>query len=270
MRNKVVNPFKTVIFILLAISMGLTTAPLTGQNNNTGNDNGDNKDSEVKLSAGVARDERFSVDNLYFFRRYAPSGRGELLEVTFDINSNVELDIPLKLFVIGFYERDRTDEGHRRFIDYPVWRERDFEKESNKITFFDSIPAIEHEKVDQWNAERRGEEKKEEENDKMKRWRKTDYQQFLDYVLYINNNPEEGIDFKLQGLKNTQQVVHRKDAYNIVEEPLKTTVFAQLYSRFKTNRIFFNRLGLILYDTEQEKIVYRQFISFPDNYFGVQ
>ncbi|MCS6984102.1 MAG: hypothetical protein NZM25_03100 [Leptospiraceae bacterium] len=222
----------------------------------------DAKKEEKVLAGGSVYDERFEVNNLFYRKKYAPSGRGEVLELSFDIENKVEYSIPLKLFIVGFYEKDLVDPQYRQRVEYPKWRERDFEKEKFEIVQFDSLPRLNQEEVSKWAAKNRGEELTETKSESDKKKRKYSYQKFLDYISYIEAHPEMGIDVPLQGWENSTTISKKEANYNIVSSALKTSVWAQLYARYRHDRKFFNHLGIILYDNEDKKIAYRQFLKF--------
>lgn len=239
--------FMVFLFFLLS---------LKAQENKTQNE-------EKILAGGSVYDERFEVTNLFYWKKYAPSGRGELLEISFDLENKVEYAIPLKLFIIGFYEKDMVDPIYRQRVEYPTWRERDFEKEKYQIVQFDSIPKLNQEEVAKWAAQNRKESPPAEpKNESEKKKRKLIYQKFLDYISYIEAHPEIGIDVPLQGWENATTITKKETTYNVVSSALKTSIWAQLYARYRQDRKFFNHLGIILYDVDDKKIVYRQFLKF--------
>ncbi len=239
-----------IIVLLLLVSL-----PLIAQDNN--------QNTGKVIAGGSAFDERIQIKNFFYWKKYAPSGRGEFLEISFDAINHAEYNIPLKMFIVGFYEHDETDSLYRKYVSYPQWRSRDFEAEVKKIALFDSVPKLDHEEVANWAAKNRGEDPQPEaKTESEKRKRKTAYQRFLDYVSYIEAHPDKGIDVPLQGWEDTTTLTSKEAEYNIVSISLKTSVWATLYSRYRQNPVFFNHLGVVLYDMDEKKVVYRQFIKF--------
>lgn len=231
------------------------------------------------VAGGSTFDERFDVKNVYFSKGIAPSGKGEILHVTLDIVNNDYENIPLKFYLVAFYETDLVAENKaRKYNKYPTWRHRDLDAEIKKIIRFESIPEVEHAAVEDWRKNRdaqvrkaQGEEepKKEEKpkSDDAKKneakKRKIAYQNFLDYVSYIESAMgEKGIDIKLQGMENSKSETVQEMNYTTVSRAMKASIWGQLYSRYTPKRRFFNHFGLVLYDTEQKKVVYRQFYNF--------
>ncbi len=85
----------------------------------------------IPIQAGLVRDERFSVKNYSFGRRFSPKGNGEYLEVYFDVINNTDEELQFKMFVFAFYEISKAkDSSYRKFVPYPRWRKRDFEEEA--------------------------------------------------------------------------------------------------------------------------------------------
>ncbi|MCB1199406.1 MAG: hypothetical protein KDK41_02075 [Leptospiraceae bacterium] len=224
------------------------------------------------ISGGSRYDERFDVKNIYFSKRIAPSGKGEMLNVTMDIENLSEETIPLKFYLVAFYETDLSLENkHRKYNGYPEWRKRDLDAEIKKIVRFESIPAVDHAAVAEWRKNRdeqvrkaQGEEPKEDtkETDESKK-RKIAYQNFLDYVNYIEKNMgDSGIDILVQGMENSKAQTLTEANYTTISQALKSSIWGQIYSRYTTQRKFFNHFGVVLYDTDEKKVVYRQFFNF--------
>lgn len=236
---------------------------LQAQEEEPANKETENTSEYHNVSGGSVYSDDLEVENIYFWKSFAPSGRGEFLEFSFDIVNKTDVDIPLKLFVVGFFETDETESKHRMYIEYPEWRERDYDAEQKKIVFLESIPEVSPEEVSKWA----GVEVKEEE--KTRRKRRTTYQSFLDYINYIEQNPDAGVDVMLQGMENTTTQTNEGDNYNVVSKSLKTSIWTHLYSRRKSDQRFFNHVGVVLYDVEEKKVIYRQFFTFTGK-FNVQ
>lgn len=235
-----------------------------------------------QAAAGLIRDDRISVENVSFWKKNATDGKGDYLEVSFDIMNKTEDPIPLKMFLIAFNERDLVDKEYRRYVEYPKWRVFDEDKKLHKLILFDSIPTINHEEVaafarkkEEAVAKNGGFKPREDAEDITEtKKKKTTLKQFLHYVQFIHENPNSGIDILLQGYENTnhnikcageaktgKKCLEKKGVYLIEEKALKVNVWAKLLARYTVDKKFFNHLGLILYDTESKKIVHRQFYS---------
>lgn len=247
----------------------------------TAQDTNDAEKEEFKITGGSTYDDRFRVKNFSFWRRLVPSGKGEILEIFFDIENKTDREIPLRLFLLGFYEQDLRDKEFRSLFSYPSWRKRDFEKEQHEILFLDSIPKVDQKKFAEWqkarqqdkvetrNEETKADEKTEDnktdsettESEEAKKYR-DHYLSFLEYVNYLESHANEGVEFKLQGMENVSREVATGENIRVVMGAMKSSVFTELYSRYRSDQKFFNHLGLVLFDTEKQEVVYRQFFKF--------
>ncbi len=239
----------------LVLLLALNFTPILSQEGET-----PAQENKGKISStGAVYSEYLGLENFDFWKKIAPSGRGEFLELSFDVVNKTDVNIPLRMFIIGFHETDEKIESlHRKYNEYPVWRTYDIDAEKKKIVFFQSIPEIATSDVSAW----KGKEVPEEQ--KMSRWRKPVYESFIDYVNYIEQNPDAGIEIPLQGMENTETKNLKTDIYNVVSKSQKTTVWANLYSRRAATQRFFNHVGIILYDTEEKKVIFRQFYTIND------
>lgn len=250
---------KTIFAILLA-------APLIFAQN------AEKKDAatgtQAQPAGGRIRDERLSVDNMSFWKKFATDGKGEYLEFTFDIVNKTEEPIPLKMFVIAFNEKDVVDAEYRRYVEFPKWRVFDEDKRLHKIMLMSSIPEFDAAKQSEVTAFARDKEKKAAEIGQYKLAEqpaqpkgKVTLQDFLRYVQYIHEKPESGVDVLLQGFENTKFTRKAESNYRLEEKSLKVNVWGKLLAKYRVDRKFFNHLGVVLYDTEAKKIVHRQFYS---------
>ncbi|MBN8219702.1 MAG: hypothetical protein J0L53_02195 [Spirochaetes bacterium] len=225
--------------------------------------------TEAQPAGGRIRDERVTVENMTFWKKNATDGKGDYLEFTFDIVNKTEDNIPLKMFIIAFNERDLVDAEYRRYVEYPKWRKWDEDKKMHKLVLYNSIPETKHEEVaafarkkEEAVAKNGGYKPKEEEPQPAGNKKKSPtLKQFLQYVQYIHENPNSGLDVMLQGFEDTKFTRKVEPTYRIEEKALKTNVWGKLLSRYRVDRKFFNHIGLVLYDTEAKKIVHRQFYS---------
>ncbi len=176
-------------------------------------------------AGGRIRDDRVSVENVSFWKKNATDGKGDYLEVTFDIMNKSEDAIPLKMFVIAFNERDLVDKEYRRFVEYPKWRVFDEDKKMHKLVLFDSIPATKHEDVaafarkkEEAVAKNGGFKPREDADENTGPKKKTTLKQFLQYVQYVHENPNAGVDVMLQGYENTTAIAMLLDANASLED----------------------------------------------------
>ena len=199
---------------------------------------------EVKLGeAGLARDGRIFVNHFSLFKRFTSNGRGEYLEVLIDIENKTDEDLNFKFFVLGFHEVNKIDKAKRRYIPYPTWRERDFEAENLSIVYLDSIPKISEEKLKNFvpNLNK--------------------YASFLQYINYINKNPDDGIDVFISGLNGlgNKSSLYEGEKYSISNRRLGTSITLKLNTPYGAKARPFNHIGLILVDMASKKVAYRQF-----------
>ena len=193
---------------------------------------------------GAKYNKKLSVSNYSFSRKFASHGKGEFLELSFDIQNKMDENVNLKMYIIGFYQSDKSVSQERKWIGYPEWRKRDIDKEQEVIYHLDSIPKIDKGKID---PDKKG---------------LYEYPTFTQYLKYLAENADTGLALKLPGLEGTKEGLITGSNYNITMSPLKTTVFAKLYSPYGSQKYQFNYLGVVLYDTDLNEIVYRQFLKF--------
>ncbi|MDH5719511.1 MAG: hypothetical protein OEZ13_02710 [Spirochaetia bacterium] len=234
-KNNIIVIFVNIILIALISTVG--TAQTRKKKN-------ENKNSEVLDYGGAKFDKSLTVSNYSFGRRFASDGKGEYLDLSFDILNQMDEDINLKMYIVGFYQTSKAVSKERKWVGYPEWRKRDLDKEIKNIYHLDSIPKIDKTKIDD---EKTG---------------LYEYPSFKEYLKYLVANGDKGIDLKLPGLEGKGAGKLEGKNYNILMAPLKTSVFAKLYTPYGAQQYQFNYLGVILYDTSKNKIVYRQFMKF--------
>ncbi|MDH5716056.1 MAG: hypothetical protein OEZ22_00285 [Spirochaetia bacterium] len=206
-----------------------------------------NNENDIYDFGGSKKDERLEITNISFSRRYTSDGRGEYMEIFFNIINLMDSSIKLKMYILGYYEDDLTKTKHRKWIGYPQWRKRDFEKDTVKVFHFDSIPEIDKTKIDP---------------DKKELY---EFPTSKEYFKYITKNANNGIQLELAGIESKNFGAIKSENYNIISEPLKSTVFAKLYAPFGSQNFFFNNFCIVLYDSEKNKIVHRQLYNFKTN-----
>ncbi len=77
------------------------------------------------ISPESRSDRRFQVRNMSFDLKVDPTGKGEILEVIFELRNATRRKINLKGYVIAYYETDMIDRATRDVIPYPIWRAHD-------------------------------------------------------------------------------------------------------------------------------------------------
>lgn len=229
----------------------------------------ENKEETIPLKGGALYDDRFEIEKFSFYKKYAPSGKGEILEMYFDVVNNTDKKIDFKAYVFGICERNMVPEERKYKGGYPEWRKRDFEEESFFIHNFYSVPSLEKEKVREWAIDTRVSlnEKRDEKTklDLNKEEMQKDYVvKLIDYISYAEKNIDSGIDLTLRGNEASEETAKssiKGPSYQLFQNPRKTTVITQLLSKFRKDYSYFNQIGIILYDKEQKKVVYRQFFK---------
>ena len=220
--------FSSVLFLGLIglIKIGHSQAPLRNSH-----------------STGTVESKFLQVKNVSFSRRYADAGRGEIMEVVFEVYNMVNKPLDLKFFVIGFHEKNNIDPIKRKRNGYPKWRVRDIDGEDLKIILLDSVPYIDKNQVDPDLI--KGDE--------------FAFPSFISYVKHLDRNAAGGIPFKLFSLGNVIQTKPiQKNDHQIVYAGYKTTITVVLFSKHKQGQESFNYVGIIVYDA-QNKTAFRQF-----------
>ena len=226
--------------------------------------------------SGRVYDDRFLVKNMTFRKYYDTNGLGDNLEANFDIENLTDDTIGLTAFFIAFYERNYTDRPNHGGKSYPRWGY--FEEKAPRITYADSIPFIEKNSVFDTNEGSRSDKKQ---------FKRYEYPSFMQYNNYMSSHMEQGVKLNLYGLDD--EIKERSKAYCISKDKksivacdaknrpaagpskpnvytemlrLKTTVYLRLFSRYRAKQEFFNHFGIVLYDENEKKVVYRQFLRF--------
>ena len=222
--------------------------------------------------AGSRYDERFRVDRTTFLGRLQNDGKGNLLEVSFDILNRTKKDIKLRLMVLGMYEEDTTFTLHRQNIAYPQWRKADIEGKSRHITKFSIVPVMDEEIVhkyilDQRKGDDHGEGHLDDhggfpmtQNEKRK---KESLFHWAEYYHFVEENIlKRGAPLTLQGSGEGKDEIREFKRLSIAEYVRRTTVYAQLFIPIQDPRQLYNVVGVFLYDEETKNIVYQKYYKF--------
>ena len=222
-------------------------------------------------------DARFKITNFNLDRRYAGNGRGEFLDVVFDVNNLTSENVRLFAYVIAFYETDAVNERERNWVPYPVWRDRDYPSEQFLIHHITITPEDIPE-TSVWNPS---------DSDyidyatTITRMRESvagnvpvpDVRPpFWKYIEYINSHPTQGLEFTLYGDKGPtpdkvvqsnfprptpeeQKIRIHENLYKhkyTLQNNRRVTIFrSHHYSKFRADYKFFNRVAILLYDAEK-------------------
>ncbi len=81
--------------------------------------------TKISFVPEAQQDPRFHVTEPTFDIRMDSQGRGEILDVVFEIQNNTKERVDLYGYVIAFRETDAVDNAARGWIPYPSWRKHD-------------------------------------------------------------------------------------------------------------------------------------------------
>ncbi|MAZ41980.1 MAG: hypothetical protein CMB93_04265 [Flammeovirgaceae bacterium] len=266
---------KTLYFAFICL---VSTTFVSSQNLKTANDDQEelhgHEGDEVSYlyPAGSRYDERFHVDRTTFLGRLQNDGKGNLLEVSFDILNRTKQDIKLRLMVVGMYEEDTTFTLHRQNIKYPKWRKADIEGRSRHITKFDIVPVMDSEIVHKYIIDqRKGEEDGEGHLDdhdgfpmtKNEKRKKSSLFHWAEYYHFVEGNIlKRGVPLTLQGSGEGKDEIREFTRLSIAEYVRRTTVYAQLFIPIQDPRQIYNVVGVFLYDENTQNIVYQKYYKF--------
>jgi len=201
---------------------------------------GNNSNNKVNIPLISQLDDRFYVSALTFFKKLSTNGAGQELNISFELKNRSEKNINLDIVMVAYHQTDGVDKSQRRFIQYPTWREKDPEKLEINTLFQDSIPPMEPTKG----------EGKENENE------------FERVVALCTDGKIKGNSLVIKGINTGNVPVTKYEKMTMMNQPLKTMIFAKLNVAFNEDNKFFNNFGLILIDSQTKKVVYTQLYHF--------
>lgn len=219
-------------------------------------------------------DIRFEVKNVNFVRRHAPNGRGEFLDVVFDINNHTGEDLDLILWVVASYQENAIDERTRLYIPHPQWRTADPDKDrmllhriavspvqidADQLWDEDDPIYIEESRIRQRLASQAAAEGPPPPlHPPLRR-----------YYDYIFSNPLDGLPIKVRGdtgpgqhetlesnyipptPEERKRRVHRtldQHTYTVQHRSRSSTVRTHHFSEYGTNFVFFNNVAIFVFD----------------------
>lgn len=92
------------------------------------------------------------INGISLDRRFSPDGRGEILDIFFNIDNNTSQRIDLYVWVIAYFESNAIDPTERKIIPHPQWRVYDPDKRVFITKFIKITPQdIPIDKI--WNPE---------------------------------------------------------------------------------------------------------------------
>ncbi len=225
---------------------------------------------------------RFTIRNLNFDRRYAPTGLGEFLDVVFDVENLTAGDLNLVAYVMAAAETNAVDDDYHEVIPYPAWRRYDPLKEKFLVRYL-TLTGRDGLKVSDIAAQVW------DESDPDYQWARARIrymrnsaavQKPIHEVLppmwkfqnYFFFNPDQGLKFKLYGdlgpteadavqtnfLRPTAKEQETRIFTNIdrhtytLEHSRRRTIFrSHHYSPFRPDYRFFNRVTLLVFEQDR-------------------
>lgn len=221
-------------------------------------------------------DPELDVKNFSFVRNFGASGRGEFLNVTFDLVNKTDRPKEYQVYVLAAYENEVP-------VAYPsTWRKKDPQRNIYLTPFQKLSPEPIDEKVvlgDKAAAEREGLKYKSVFNQVP--LREFENEPTLEgYDHYLIKNPDKALKVKIFGYEappKSEQIatnletkkeeldrdVHyatENHTYTVQNNKYFTTVTTHHFSKFRENYLFFNRVLILVFDPSRpasRKLVYR-------------
>jgi len=224
-------------------------------------------------------DPKISVTDVSVDRRFSPDGKGEILDIFFNIDNNTSERIDLFVWVIAYYETDAVEKEERRIVPYPNWRVYDPDKRTYISRFIKITPKdIPIDKI--WNPEDPDYQKY---HNVIKRMRNVVgnlkvigdiYPPVWKYVSYIMRYPMQGVPTIMYGdigptpdkllftnfipptpeEKRTKIFKHIPDHTFTINYNRRRTIFrSHHYSDYRADYYFFNTFRILIFDANKAK-----------------
>jgi len=221
-------------------------------------------------------DPELDVNNFSYVRNFGASGRGEFLNVSFDLANKTTRAKEYLVYVLAAYENEVP-------VGYPSsWRKKDPQRNIFLVPFQKLSPEPLDEKVvlgDKATAEREGLRYKSVFNQAP--LREFENEPTLEgYDHYLIKNPDKALKVKVYGyeapLKSEQilsnlevkkeetdrdvQYATENHTYTVQNNKYFTTVTTHHFSKFRENYLLFNRALILVFDPSRpasRKLVYR-------------
>jgi len=224
-------------------------------------------------------DPKISVTEVSVDRRFSPDGKGEILDIFFNIDNNTSERIDLFVWVIAYYETDAVEKEERRIVPYPTWRVYDPDKRTYLTRFIKITPKdIPIDKI--WNPEDPDYQKY---HNVIKRMRDVVgnlkvigdvYPPVWKYVSYIMRYPTQGVPTIMYGdlgptpdkllftnfipptpeEKRTKIFKHIPDHTFTINYNRRRTIFrSHHYSDYRADYYFFNTFRILIFDANKAK-----------------
>ncbi len=224
-------------------------------------------------------DPKISVTDVSVDRRFSPDGKGEILDIFFNIDNNTSERIDLFVWVIAYYETDAVEKEERRIVPYPPWRVYDPDKRTYITRFIKITPKdIPIDKI--WNPEDPDYQKY---HNIIKRMRNVVgnlkvigdvYPPVWKYVSYIMRYPTQGVPTIMYGdlgptpdkllftnyipptpeEKRTKIFKHIPEHSFTINYNRRRTIFrSHHYSDYRADYYFFNTFRILIFDANKAK-----------------
>ena len=224
-------------------------------------------------------DPKISVTEVSVDRRFSPDGKGEILDIFFNIDNNTSERIDLFVWVIAYYETDAVEKEERRIVPHPTWRVYDPDKRTYLTRFIKITPKdIPIDKI--WNPEDPDYQKY---HNVIKRMRNVVgnlkvigdvYPPVWKYVSYIMRYPTQGVPTIMYGdlgptpdnllftnfipptpeEKRTKIFKHIPDHTFTINYNRRRTIFrSHHYSDYRADYYFFNTFRILIFDANKAK-----------------
>ncbi len=224
-------------------------------------------------------DPRINITEVSVDRRFSPDGRGEILDIFFNIDNNISETFDVYIWVIAYYETNAVDYDERKIVPYPEWRVHDPDRRFFLTRFIKITPKdIPVDKI--WTPEDPDYKKY---NQVIERMRNTlghlkvigdIYPPVWKYVSYIMRYPTQGIPAIVYGdqgptldkllftnyipptpeEKRTKIFKHIPDhTFTINYNRRRTIVRSHHYSPYRADFKFFNMFRILIFDANKAK-----------------
>lgn len=240
--NKILKHFLIICTVLLSIAISGEEAVNDDPTNEgnyaspepAGSTNG--AASLKNYSPLAVYDYRLRVKNITFLRKYAANGRGEMLNVQVDFESNADKTNDYSIYVLALNESNAIEPVARSVAPYPKWRSIDPLKAKKIINFSHLVggnkikPEELHKAI--WKGlEPKGtglfgkdtyEQRKKQTDEAQKRGERVKLgEPALDeYILYLTKNPKDALKFKVYG--NMSGAINEKERFSTDYKPATT------------------------------------------------
>ena len=217
----------------------------------------------------VLGDNRIRVKKISYNRSLSLSSDGDILEFIIDLRNATTEPIDLYCFFIAFYETDLVNRKYYKWIHNMNWRKRDFATEDRVIINVSSSPK-EISPAIVWNQKDPDSayytkliERQRKLISTVEPLPRSYYPPIWKYLEYTRYNPKKGMRFTIPGhLSPTPEksfeaspMAKKKGGYRYyLQHSIRRTIIRSFFLNIQTTqKPFYNRVAIVLYDAEQIK-----------------